>query len=60
MFSARIPLAVILVLSLRLPAKQTRKFDHLIAVPLLVQSLAHDALDIPGAEGVVRAMETAR
>jgi len=29
-------------------------------VPLLVQSLAHDALDIPGAEGVVREMETSR
>ena len=44
----------------RLPAKQTRKLDHLIAVPLLVQSLAHDAIDIPGAESVLRAMETAK
>ena len=44
-------------LAARLPAKQTRKLDHLIAVPLLVQSLAHDALDIPGAKSVVRAME---
>ena len=47
-------------LAARLPAKQTRKLDHLIAEPLLVQSLAHDALDIPGAEGVLRAMETAK
>jgi len=46
-------------LAARLPAKQTRKLDHLIAVPLLVQSLAHDALDIGGAESVIRAMETA-
>jgi len=46
-------------LAARLPAKQTRKLDHLIAVPLLVQSLAHDALDIPGAEHVVQAMEMA-
>lgn len=44
----------------RLSAKQTRKLDHLIAKPLLVQSLAHDALDIPGAESVVRTMDTAR
>lgn len=36
-------------LAARLPAKQTRKFDHLIDVPLLIQSLAHDALDIAGA-----------
>ena len=47
-------------LAARLPAKQTRKLDHLIAEPLLIQSLAHNALDIPGAEAVVRAMETAR
>ena len=47
-------------LATRLPAKQTRKLDHLIAVPLLVQSLAHDAIDIRGAEDVVRAMEMTR
>ncbi len=47
-------------LAARLPAKQTRKLDDLIAVPLLVQSLAHDALDIRGAESVVRAMENFR
>jgi ATP-dependent Lhr-like helicase len=45
-------------LATRLPAKQTRKLDHLIALPLLVQSLAHDALDIRGAEDVVRGMKT--
>ncbi len=44
-------------LAARLPAKQTRKLDELIAVPLLVQSLAHDALDIRGAESVVRGLE---
>jgi ATP-dependent Lhr-like helicase len=43
-------------LAARLPAKQTRKLDHLVAVPLLVQALAHDALDVIGAEGVVTAM----
>ena len=48
------------LLAARLPAKQTRKLDHLIAEPLLVQSLAHDALDIPGAEAVIRATETAK
>jgi len=47
-------------LAARFPAKQTRKLDHLIAEPLLIQSLAHDALDIPGAEEVVRTLETAR
>ena len=45
-------------LAARLPAKQTRKLDDLIAVPLLVQSLAHDTLDVGGAEKVVRAMGT--
>ncbi|MCA9123210.1 MAG: DEAD/DEAH box helicase [Planctomycetaceae bacterium] len=47
-------------LATRLPAKQTRKLDHLIAVPLLVKSLAHDALDISGAESVIRALDSAR
>lgn len=45
-------------LATRLPAKQTRKLDHLIAVPLLVQSLAHDSLDTSGAEGIVRLMKS--
>jgi ATP-dependent Lhr-like helicase len=40
-------------LAARLPAKQTRKLDHLIAVPLLVKSLAHDALNISGAMRVI-------
>ncbi len=40
------------LLAARLPAKQTRKLDYLIAEPLLIQSLAHDALDIPGAKSV--------
>jgi ATP-dependent Lhr-like helicase len=40
-------------LAARLQAKQTRKLDDLIAVPLLIQSLAHDALDIPGAMRVI-------
>lgn len=43
-------------LAARLSVKQTRKLDNLIAVPLLVQSLAHDALDICGAEDVVSAL----
>ncbi len=44
------------------PAWPSHSNLHLLirAEPLLVQSLAHDALDIPGAEVVVRAMETAR
>lgn len=47
-------------LGAQFPGKQTRKFDYLLAEPLLVQSLAHDALDVPGAEDVIRSMETAR
>ena len=43
-------------LATRLPAKQTRKLDHLINEPLLVQSLAHDALDVGGAENILRRM----
>lgn len=41
-------------LAARLPAKQTRKLDYLLAEPLLIQSLAHDALDLLGAESVIR------
>ena len=36
-------------LAARLPAKQTRKLDYLVDVPLLIKSLTHDALDISGA-----------
>ena len=43
-------------LAARLPAKQTRKFDHLIDVPLLTQSLAHNALDIPDAADFIESM----
>ena len=47
-------------LAARLPAKETRKLDYLVAGPLLVQSLAHDAVDIPSVEAVVTEMEAVR
>lgn len=37
-------------LAARLPAKQTRKLDYLLADPLLIRSLAYDAIDIKGAK----------
>ena len=48
-----------IALAAQLPMKRTRKFDHLIADPLLIRSLAHDALDVTGAEAILQAFETA-
>ena len=39
-----------------LPAKETRKLDDLIAEPLLVESLAHDSLDISGAVHAIQSL----
>lgn len=44
----------------RVPAKQLRKFDYLLAEPLLIKSIARDALDVRGAQEVVKTLWTNR